>query len=155
MNKEAVFHPSGGVMVQLSGSTAAPWFAVRRCPRRPKSAILTAKSLGIRQISDKEGRGGTMPGLSDLTPAERARLLGKPEGELGIALGEVMNQTNAKLIETVYRRLRLQPRQSVLEIGFGNGHTAPLLIQQADALTYTGIEIAQTMVTEATHLTKR
>ena len=91
-----------------------------------------------------------MPSLSDLTPAERALLLGKPEGELGIALGEVMNQTNAKLLETVYRRLRLQPRQSVLEIGFGNGHTAPLLIQQADALTYTGIEIAQTMVVEAT-----
>ena len=91
-----------------------------------------------------------MPSLSDLTPAERARLLAKPEGELGIALGEVMNQTNAKLLETVYRRLRLQPRQSVLEIGFGNGHTAPLLIQQADALTYTGIEIAQTMVAEAT-----
>jgi SAM-dependent methyltransferase len=61
-----------------------------------------------------------------------------------------MNQTNAKLIETVYRRLRQQPRQRVLEIGFGNGHTAPLLIQQADALTYTGIEIAQTMVAEAT-----
>ena len=91
-----------------------------------------------------------MPGLSDLTSAERARLLAKPEGELGVALGEVMNQTNANLIETVYRRLRLQPRQSVLEIGFGNGHTAPLLIQQADALTYTGIEIAQTMVAEAT-----
>ena len=91
-----------------------------------------------------------MPSLSDLTPAERARLLAKPEGELGIALGEVMNQTNSNLIQTVYRRLRLQPRQSVLEIGFGNGHTAPLLIQQADALTYTGIEIAQTMVAEAT-----
>jgi SAM-dependent methyltransferase len=91
-----------------------------------------------------------MTSLSDLTPAERARLLGKPEGELGIALGEVMNQTNAKLIETVYRRLRLQPRQSVLEIGFGNGHTAPLLIKQADALTYTGVEIARTMVAEAT-----
>src|SRR5262249_37900653 len=91
-----------------------------------------------------------MPGLSDLTPAERARLLAKPEGELGIALGTVMNQTNANLIETVYRRLGLQPRQSILEIGFGNGHTAPLLIQQADALTYTGIDIAQTMVAEAT-----
>ena len=91
-----------------------------------------------------------MTSLSDLTPAERARLLGKPEGELGIALGEVMNQTNARLIETVYRRLRLQPRQSVLEIGFGNGHTVPLLIQQAEAPIYTGIEIAQTMVAEAT-----
>jgi hypothetical protein len=48
-----------------------------------------------------------MPSLSDLTPAERAHLLAKPEGELGIALGQVMNKTNANLIETVYRRLRL------------------------------------------------
>ena len=38
-----------------------------------------------------------MPGLSDLTSAERARLLAKPEGELGVVLGEVMNQTNANL----------------------------------------------------------
>jgi SAM-dependent methyltransferase len=37
----------------------------------------------------------------------------------------------------------------VLEIGFANGRTVPLLMQQADGLTYTGIEIAETMVAEA------
>ena len=73
-----------------------------------------------------------MPSLADLTPAERARLLGKPEGELGIALGEVMNSTNGSLIAVVYRRLGLEAGQSVLEIGFGNGHTVPLLMQQAE-----------------------
>ena len=90
-----------------------------------------------------------MASLSDLTPAERAHLLGKPEGELGIAIGAVMNNTNAKLIETVYQRLGLRSGQSVIEIGFGNGHTVPLLMQLAGGLTYTGIEIAQTMVAEA------
>jgi hypothetical protein len=42
-----------------------------------------------------------MASLANLKPAERARLLGKPEGELGIAIGKVMNQTNAKIISTV------------------------------------------------------
>jgi SAM-dependent methyltransferase len=90
-----------------------------------------------------------MPGLADLTPAERARLLGKPEGELGLAIGEVMNGTNGNLIAAVYRRLGLQAGQSVLEIGFGNGHTVPLLLLQADGLSYVGIDIAETMVAEA------
>jgi len=90
-----------------------------------------------------------MVSLSDLTPAERARLLAKPEGDLGIAIGEVMNQTNARIIETVYRRLRLQSGQSVLEIGFGNGRTVPLLMEQADGLTYVGIDIAETMLAQA------
>jgi len=85
-----------------------------------------------------------------LTPAERARLLGKPEGELGIALGKVMNENNAQVIEAAYRRLGLQTGHSVLEIGFGNGHTVPLLMKQAETLNYVGIDISETMVAEAT-----
>jgi SAM-dependent methyltransferase len=90
-----------------------------------------------------------MASLSDLTPAERAHLLSKPEGELGIAIGKNMNETNAKIIEAVYRRLGLKSGHSVLEIGFGNGRTLPLLMGQADAVTYVGIDIAETMVEEA------
>ena len=90
-----------------------------------------------------------MPSLSELTPAERARLLSKPEGELGIALGETMNKTNANVIEAVYRRLGVRSGQSVLEIGFGNGHTVPLLMRQAEALTYVGVDISEMMVAEA------
>lgn len=91
-----------------------------------------------------------MPTLVELTPAERARLLGKPEGELGIALGKVMNENNAQVIEAAYRRLGLQTGHSVLEIGFGNGHTVPLLMKQAETLNYVGIDISETMVAEAT-----
>ena len=91
-----------------------------------------------------------MPTLAELTPAERARLLGKPEGALGVALSKVMNENNAQVIEAAYRRLGLQTGHSVLEIGFGNGHTVPLLMNQAEALNYVGIDISETMVTEAT-----
>lgn len=90
-----------------------------------------------------------MASLDELTPAERACLLSKPEGELGIAIGKNMNQTNGKLIETVYRRLGLEAGHSVLEIGFGNGRTVPLLMALADSLTYVGVDIAETMVEEA------
>ena len=90
-----------------------------------------------------------MPSLSELTPAERAALLGKPEGELGIAIGESMNQNNAPVIEAVYRRLSVRAEQSILEIGFGNGRTVPLLMQQGERLSYIGIDVAETMVAEA------
>ncbi len=90
-----------------------------------------------------------MPSLSELTPAERARLAGKPEGELGIATAVFMNQNNAGIIEAVYRRLNLESGHNVIEIGFGNGRTLPLLMQQAEALTYVGIDISETMVAEA------
>jgi hypothetical protein len=45
---------------------------------------------------DQEVEGGDMPSLSDLSHAERARLLGQPEGELGIALGEVITSAGGK-----------------------------------------------------------
>jgi hypothetical protein len=59
--------------------------------------------------------------LSKLAPAEMAQLLGKPEGEAGSALGEMLNRTNASVTEAVYQRLHFKPGDHVLEIGFGNG----------------------------------
>jgi ubiquinone/menaquinone biosynthesis C-methylase UbiE len=90
-----------------------------------------------------------MPRLSELTPAERARLASKPEGELGVATAVFMNQNNARIIDAVYRRLNVETGNNVLEIGFGNGRTLPLLMDQGDALTYVGIDISETMVAEA------
>ncbi len=90
-----------------------------------------------------------MASLAELTPAERALLLSKPEGKLGVALGESMNNTNAKITEAVYRRLRPQSGDRVLEIGFGNGRLLPLLTRQTDGLSYVGIDISETMVAEA------
>src|SRR5262245_17888378 len=78
-----------------------------------------------------------------------ARLLGKPEGEAGIAISERLNQVNADITAAVYRSLQLRRGDRVLEIGFGNGKLLPQLLTHADDLSYVGIDIAETMVEAA------
>jgi ubiquinone/menaquinone biosynthesis C-methylase UbiE len=94
--------------------------------------------------------------LRELAPVEMARLLGKPEGAAGTALGAELNRANAGVTEAVYQRLQLKERDRVLEVGFANGRLLPALLAYVDELTYVGLDIAETMVTEArtfnTHL---
>lgn len=90
-----------------------------------------------------------MVDLNALAPSEMARLLGKPEGEAGRAVGERLNRVNADITTAVYRRLQLRPSDRVLEIGFGNGKLLTALLACADDLTYVGVDISETMVTEA------
>ena len=90
-----------------------------------------------------------MVDLNALPPSEMARLLGKPEGEAGRAVSERLNRVNADITAAVYQRLQLRPSDHVLEIGFGNGRLLPALLAYAHDLTYAGIDIAETMVTEA------
>jgi SAM-dependent methyltransferase len=87
--------------------------------------------------------------LSKLSPAEMARTLGKPEGEVGRAVGEMLNRVNAGVTDATLHRLNLQTGDHVLEIGFANGRLTPSLLARADDVTYVGIDIAQTMVEEA------
>jgi cyclopropane fatty-acyl-phospholipid synthase-like methyltransferase len=79
--------------------------------------------------------------LSKLAPAEMAQLRRKPEGEVGSALGEMLNRTNASVTEAVYQRLHFEPGDHVLEIGFGNGKLLPALLAHVDDLTYVGMNI--------------
>jgi ubiquinone/menaquinone biosynthesis C-methylase UbiE len=88
--------------------------------------------------------------LSALAPSEMARLLGRPEGEAGRAVGDMLNRVNADITAAVYRRLRLARGNRVLEIGFGNGKLLPALLSCADDLSYVGADIAETMVADAT-----
>jgi ubiquinone/menaquinone biosynthesis C-methylase UbiE len=78
-----------------------------------------------------------------------ARLLGKPDGESGHAVGEMLNRANAGVTAAVYQSLHLQPKEHVPEIGFANGRLLPTLMACADQLTYAGIDIAETMVAAA------
>lgn len=90
-----------------------------------------------------------MVDLNSLPPSEMARLLGRPEGEAGIAISERLNQVNAGITSAVYRSLQLRRGDRILEIGFGNGKLLPELLSRADALSYAGIDIAATMVDAA------
>jgi ubiquinone/menaquinone biosynthesis C-methylase UbiE len=84
-----------------------------------------------------------------LTPAERARQLGNPEGEAGIAVADWLNETNKAANAKTVALLGVIAGDHVLEIGFGNGRTVPDVIGQAADVRYTGIDISPTMVAEA------
>ena len=91
-----------------------------------------------------------MSGLQALTPAERARHLGNPAGEIGIAIANSLNVNNKVLYDLTLPRLALAAGDHVLEIGFGNGRFVADTMLLADRLKYCGIDISSTMLDEAT-----
>jgi hypothetical protein len=54
-----------------------------------------------------------MVDLRTLTPAERARQLGHPEGEIGVAIAESLNTLNRGVNEAVFQRLGLIPKRLI------------------------------------------
>lgn len=95
-----------------------------------------------------------MVDLTKLDLALLARQLGKPEGEIGRAVGEYMSKHNAAVSAAAWQRLGVQRGARVLEVGFGNGGLIPALLALQPELAYTGIEISETMLAEATALTR-
>ena len=91
-----------------------------------------------------------MVDLTKLDLAVLARQLGNPEGEIGRAVGDYMSRHNAGVSAAAWRRLDLKPGARVLEVGFGNGELIPALLALAPELAYTGIDISETMMAEAT-----
>ena len=90
-----------------------------------------------------------MVDLSKLDPATTAQHLGKPEGEIGRALADSMAERNWPAYEAAFKRLHVQPRERVLEVGFGNGKVIPRLMGLVSGITYTGIDYSEAMVAEA------
>ena len=90
-----------------------------------------------------------MVDLTALMPQEMAQQLGRPEGEVGRAIGEMLNRANGGLTEACYDRLDLAPGLQLLEIGPGNGRLLPSLMGRAAGLGYVGLDIAPTMIAEA------
>ena len=88
--------------------------------------------------------------LKSLSTAERARHLANPDGEIGVAIANSLNVGNKPLYDIVLPRLDMASGCEVLEVGFGNGRFVPDLIRLADRVSYRGIDISATMVTEAT-----
>ena len=87
--------------------------------------------------------------LTKLDPATRAQHLGNPRGEIGIAIARSLNDSNAKAHQVAYGALAPENANRLLEVGFGNGQLIPELLALADDLKYAGIDISETMVSEA------
>jgi ubiquinone/menaquinone biosynthesis C-methylase UbiE len=87
--------------------------------------------------------------VESLSPAELAKQLGNPEGEIGIAVIERIYEGNSRSSIQAVAALGLNPGSHVLEIGFGNGRLAPEVVGQAENIRYAGLDISPTMVAEA------
>jgi ubiquinone/menaquinone biosynthesis C-methylase UbiE len=90
-----------------------------------------------------------MAAFGSLPPIEQARQLANPEGPVGIEVAEWLNGNNRAGNARVLAMLDVRAGHGVLEIGFGNGRAAPLVVGQAADVRYAGIDISPTMVDEA------
>lgn len=78
-----------------------------------------------------------------------ASQLGKPEGEKGIQIGQMMNETNNTMIQKTVEHLSLRDNDRILELGHGNGNHLQELFSCANNLEYSGIDISELMMQEA------
>lgn len=83
-----------------------------------------------------------------------AQNLANPQGEKGIEIGEMMNATNIGMTLESIRTLLIEDNQHILEIGHGNAGHLKSLLNLAQDLKYTGVDISETMHNEAKKLNK-
>lgn len=85
-----------------------------------------------------------------MTDKEIASQLRKPSGEIARKVGEEMYLKNRAMIDSAIAELDIKKETSILEIGFGNGAHVPGLFNLNPAIKYTGIDISEPMIHEAT-----
>lgn len=78
-----------------------------------------------------------------------AEQLRKPTGEAGKEVAKLMNEGNAEMIKAAIDALQLKFGKSVLELGHGNAEHLKYLLNQAEYLNYFGVDISETMKSEA------
>ena len=81
-----------------------------------------------------------------------AQNLANPQGEKGVEIGEMMNATNIGMTLESIKTLLIEDDEHILEIGHGNAGHLKSILNKAKDLTYTGIDISETMSKEAQNL---
>ena len=81
-----------------------------------------------------------------------AQNLAHPEGEKGIEIGEMMNATNIGMTLESIKALLIEDNEHILEIGHGNAGHVKSILNRAQNIKYTGIDISATMHNEARRL---
>ncbi|SEW31048.1 Methyltransferase domain-containing protein [Chryseobacterium wanjuense] len=81
-----------------------------------------------------------------------AQNLANPQGEKGIEIGEMMNATNIGMTLESIKTLLIEDNEAVLEIGHGNADHVKSIVNKAQNIHYTGIDISETMHYEAKRL---
>ncbi|WP_326982895.1 class I SAM-dependent methyltransferase [Chryseobacterium sp. MYb264] len=81
-----------------------------------------------------------------------AQNLANPQGEKGIEIGEMMNATNIGMTLESIKTLLIEDDETILEIGHGNAAHVKSILNKAQNVQYTGIDISETMHNEAKRL---
>ncbi len=84
-----------------------------------------------------------------------AQQLSNPEGETGKEVAKMMNETNISMTKESIKVLHLTDNESVLELGHGNAGHLSYLLDFADNIQYTGLEISETMKSEAENINSK
>lgn len=87
--------------------------------------------------------------FSDLDLKSLARQLSNPTGEEGKEVARLMNEGNIEMTKAAIEALQLKFGQTVLELGHGNADHLKLILDQAEYLNYFGVDISETMKSEA------
>lgn len=83
-----------------------------------------------------------------------AQNLANPQGEKGKEIGEMMNTTNIGMTLESIKTLLIEDDDHILEIGHGNAGHLKSILNVAENIKYTGIDISETMQKEAQDLNK-
>ncbi|MDF2456350.1 MAG: SAM-dependent methyltransferase [Cytophagaceae bacterium] len=83
-----------------------------------------------------------------------AQQLRKPDGDMGKKVGENMNASNALMNTFTLQEMGIQPNDTILEIGMGNGFFIKDIVGDDDSITYYGCDYSELMISEATALNK-
>ncbi len=109
-------------------------------PLNPKLKKITM----IKKENQFANNGMTKEELKEL-----ASQLGNPDGEKGIQVGQMMNETNIAMTRSGWQDLSLTTGDIILELGHGNANHLEELLNKVDNLTYFGLDISETMKSEA------
>jgi SAM-dependent methyltransferase len=78
-----------------------------------------------------------------------AQQLRCPNGEQGITVGELLDDTNKRMILESIKSLEIKNKHRILELGYGNGSHLPEILKQANNVKYFGMEISKVMQQQA------
>ncbi|SDG05771.1 class I SAM-dependent methyltransferase [Epilithonimonas hungarica] len=84
-----------------------------------------------------------------------AKNLANPEGKTGREVAKMMNETNISMTKETTKALHLMDNEKVLELGHGNAGHLSYLLDFAENIQYTGLEISETMKSEAENINSK
>lgn len=78
-----------------------------------------------------------------------ASQLSKPEGNLGLEVAKNMHESNIGMTLSTAKALKIARNNVILELGHGNGKHIIDILDEAEDITYIGLEISELMKQEA------